>query len=84
MSAYNTTQFIVAEDFVPANSGFINTACLQGVFWNGLSDPDNSAGDCSDFGTEEWTLTYYRDTNPAIVRWANRMISEVLADHEAG
>jgi aminoglycoside phosphotransferase (APT) family kinase protein len=28
-------------------------------------------------------LTYYRDTNPAIVRWANRMISEVLADHDS-
>ena len=27
-------------------------------------------------------LPYYRDTNPAIVRWARQMIDEVLADQE--
>ncbi|RLE18614.1 MAG: hypothetical protein DRJ50_12910, partial [Actinobacteria bacterium] len=61
-TAYNTTQFIAAEDFVPASSGFISTACLQGIFWNGTSDPSNLDGWCSDFGTEDWTLTYYEDT----------------------
>ncbi len=29
-------------------------------------------------------LPYYLETNPAIVRWAQAMIDEVLADHERG
>lgn len=67
-TAYNTTNFIAAEDFVPVATGNITTACLQGLFWNGTSDPSNLAGDCSDgskvpggLASENWTLTLYED-----------------------
>jgi hypothetical protein len=64
-TAYNTMGFIAAEDFVPASSGFISTACLQGIFWNGVSSPSNLDGWCTDNGSEDWTLTFY-DNNAGI------------------
>jgi len=55
-TAYNTTTgsgYTVAEDFVVATGGTIESSCIQGVFW----DYDTSS--CSDAGTEDWTINFY-------------------------
>gem|GEM_PF-2451994 len=54
-TAYNTTQYAVAEDFVVTASGTINSSCIQGIFW------DFASSNCSDGGTEDWTINIYDD-----------------------